>query len=44
MAITDRYGLALEMGADDFVRKPYELKDLVARIRHRLGGKGEAAA
>jgi DNA-binding response OmpR family regulator len=32
---TDRR-LALELGADAFVIKPYDLKDLVSRIRERL--------
>jgi len=32
---TDRR-LAMDLGADDFVTKPYEVKDLVARIRARL--------
>jgi DNA-binding response OmpR family regulator len=36
--------LALEMGADDFIRKPYDLKDLVSRIRGRLKHGGREAA
>jgi DNA-binding response OmpR family regulator len=36
--------LALDMGADDFIRKPYELKDLVNKIRERLKNSGQAAA
>lgn len=36
--------LALEMGADDFIRKPYDLKDLVSRIRSKLKLDGREAA
>jgi len=36
--------LALEMGADLFISKPYDLKDLVTRIRQRLKLEGRAAA
>src|SRR5437867_8847004 len=36
--------LALEMGADLFISKPYDLKDLVAKIRQRLSSSGRAAA
>ena len=36
--------LALEMGADDFIRKPYDLKDLVGRIRAKLKLGGREAA
>jgi DNA-binding response OmpR family regulator len=36
--------LALEMGADLFISKPYDLKDLVNRIRQRLKLDGQAAA
>jgi DNA-binding response OmpR family regulator len=36
--------LAMDMGADAFISKPYEMKDLVARIRARLSiGTDEAA-
>lgn len=36
--------LALEMGADDFIHKPYDLKDLVTRIRAKLKLHGREAA
>jgi DNA-binding response OmpR family regulator len=36
--------LALDMGADAYISKPYEMKDLVARIRARLSARDEAAA
>jgi DNA-binding response OmpR family regulator len=36
--------LALDMGADVSISKPYEIKDLVARIRARLTSGDEAAA
>ncbi len=36
--------LALSMGADAFVTKPYEMRDLVTRIRARLGIERRAAA
>lgn len=36
--------LAIEMGADLFLSKPYDLKDLVRRIRERLDARGRAAA
>lgn len=36
--------LALEVGADLFISKPYDLKDLVGKIRARLSGDGKAAA
>ena len=36
--------LALEMGADDFIRKPYDLKELVGKIRARLKLDGKEAA
>ena len=28
---------SIEMGAEDFVRKPFRIQELVARIRRRLG-------
>ncbi|MFN8588935.1 MAG: response regulator [Candidatus Eisenbacteria bacterium] len=40
---TDRR-LALDLGADAYMTKPYDMKDLVARIRARLGAGDEAAA
>jgi len=36
--------LALEMGADLFIAKPYNMKDLVVKIRERLSRRGKAAA
>ncbi len=36
--------LALEMGADLFISKPYDLKDLVTKIRQRLKMDGRIAA
>ena len=36
---TDRR-LALDLGADEFVTKPYDMKQLVAHIRERLGQGG----
>jgi DNA-binding response OmpR family regulator len=36
--------LAFEMGADLFITKPYEMSELVAKIRERLGLGGKAAA
>ena len=46
---TDEAGIveALELGADDYVTKPFGMKELVARIRtalrHRLQAQGERA-
>lgn len=40
---TDRR-LALELGADEFHTKPYEMRALIGRIRSRLGSAGERAA
>jgi DNA-binding response OmpR family regulator len=34
--------LALDMGADDFVTKPYEMQDLITRIQSRLKGRRAA--
>jgi len=36
--------LALDMGADAFVTKPYDMADLVAKIRHRLQSPKPKAA
>jgi DNA-binding response OmpR family regulator len=36
--------LALDMGADAFISKPYDMKDLVTRIRARLSSKGGGQA
>jgi DNA-binding response OmpR family regulator len=40
---TDRK-LALELGADDYITKPYDMKELVSRIRTKLAGRSDAAA
>ena len=40
---TDRK-LAFDLGADGFVTKPYDMKDLVARIRERLAAPPAQAA
>jgi len=36
--------LAMSMGADSFVTKPYEMRDLITRVRGRLGFERRAAA
>jgi len=36
--------LALDMGADQFVCKPYDMNDLIAKIRVKIGGMGQRAA
>ena len=40
---TDRR-LALDLGADAFITKPYDMKDLVSRIRNRLNMPPRAEA
>jgi DNA-binding response OmpR family regulator len=40
---TDRR-LALELGADEFHSKPYNMRELVARVRSRIEAKGRSAA
>ncbi|MEO5988218.1 MAG: response regulator [Candidatus Eisenbacteria bacterium] len=40
---TDRR-LALDLGADAFITKPYDIQDLVSRIRNRLNLPPRAAA
>lgn len=40
---TDRR-LAMELGADDFVTKPYDMRDLVGRVRERLQKSPRASA
>jgi DNA-binding response OmpR family regulator len=34
----------MSMGADSFVTKPYEMRDLITRVRGRLGFERRAAA
>jgi len=36
--------LALDMGADDFVTKPYDMQDLLRRVRAQLERAGRRAA
>jgi DNA-binding response OmpR family regulator len=40
---TDRR-LAFDLGADDYITKPYEVKELVSRIRARLQSPPHALA
>ena len=40
---TDRR-LALELGADEFHSKPYDMRELVARVRTRLAARGDRSA
>ncbi len=40
---TDRQ-LAMDVGADTYITKPYDMRDLVSRIRARLGPEQQAAA
>ena len=40
---TDRR-LALDLGADEYMAKPYEVRELVARIRSKLGTARDTAA
>ena len=40
---TDRR-LALDLGADEYMTKPYEVRDLVTRIRSKLGLPRDTAA
>lgn len=40
---TDRR-LALELGADEFHSKPYDIRELVARVRAKLTARGDRSA
>lgn len=40
---TDRQ-LAMDVGADQYITKPYDMRDLVSRIRARIAPEREAAA